>query len=143
MQPRPSCRTSFSLAPAALPLSSPWLGSSRMVWLRRSLSRGCWLSGSLGPQLDEIRTAIGCGLGSIHDGLRHVRRRERLEFSDLQRLEHARVIAAGTDAGIDHPGSDFGDLDAVTLQLSRAIVRMCALQVAEPGCNIGDEGLRG
>jgi hypothetical protein len=37
-------------------------------------------------------------------------RRERLEFSDLQGLQRAGVIAAGTDAGIDHPGSDFGDL---------------------------------
>src|ERR1700730_2008016 len=85
----------------------------------------CWSSGSLGPQLDEIRTAIGWGLGSIHDGLGHFRRRKRLEFSDFQGLEHARVIAAGTGGGIDHPGCDFGDLDAVTLQLDSQSAGEC------------------
>src|ERR1700730_392837 len=66
-------------------------------------------------------------------------RRERLEFSDLQGLQRAGVIAAGTDAGIDHPGSDFGDLDAVTLQLDSQAAGECrqgvlgsAIDHAEP-----------
>src|ERR1700730_4447602 len=66
-------------------------------------------------------------------------RRERLEFSDLQGLQRAGVIAAGTDAGIDHPGSDFGDLDAVTVQLESHSAGECrqgvlgsAIDHAEP-----------
>src|SRR5260221_13963795 len=77
----------------------------------------CWSSGTLGPQLDEIRTAIGRSLGRIHDGLGHFRRRKRLEFSDLQGLEHARSIPPGTIGEIDHPGCDFGDRYADNLQL--------------------------